>query len=266
MQKLLIALQLLIKPYTNRIKLGEGGLVVFNFTHALIAYNRWQQVIFETALSLLVMCVLYGYNDYIDAEKDKINPKKDTRFINLVLENQPFFAAVLIVVQILSIMLAVVFVSWFSAGALVVLYLLNYFYSKIAKAIPVLDIVTVALWGGLFVCLVSKFDWRIATAAAVMTGIAHFFQIVTDKDTDTQNKVVTSAVKFKEQANWALLLLCALLMFALWKVNGSFFLMAMGALPFAFFFLSKNVTLSWHVSRLSFFISWLIILKSLYAG
>ena len=86
---------LIFKPYTNRIKLGEGGLVVFNITHSLMAEEWSYKVLFSGILSFFVMCALYGFNDFKDAEEDMVNPKKDLGFIELILDNKGLFFVIL---------------------------------------------------------------------------------------------------------------------------------------------------------------------------
>ena len=257
---------LLVRPFTNRIKLGEGGLLILNFTHSVASSKPYALIILETVISFWVLCVLYGYNDYTDVEKDKFNPKKDPDFIKLVSDNYTLFLNLIIAVQFLTISVAFIFLSWHTALYMVVLYAINFLYSHKVKSIPLADIVIVSFWGGLYICLSGYFRWEISLAAGLMVGIAHFFQVITDKDSDQKNSVSTSAVVLIGWENLLLFILCMALAFVVYLITNDVILAAIGFLPFMFYFLSKRVTLSWYMSRFLFFILWLLILKKVYAG
>jgi 4-hydroxybenzoate polyprenyltransferase len=257
---------LLIKPFSNRIRLGEGGLIVFNISHSIACHKSVKLVLIETIISFCVLCVLYGYNDYTDAEKDKLNPKKDINFINLVLDHRKLFFGLIIGVNLLTISAALLFLSKLTAIFLVILYVINFLYSKKVKSIPLADIIIVSIWGGLYVSLSGSFCWKIFLAAGMMVGIAHFFQIITDMDTDSQTLVRTSAVAFAGMENGLLFTLCLPLIFTIYLITQDLCLTAFGFAPFLFFVFSKKVTFSWYASRLIFLILWLVILNKVYAG
>src|SRR4051812_43000035 len=103
MNRLYIACQLLLRPFTNRLKLGEGGLVVFNILHSLVTQKNIQTKVAEALISLFVMSVLYGYNDYVDCEKDRLNPKKDQIFLTLICDNKRTFIFLIIFIQFLTL-------------------------------------------------------------------------------------------------------------------------------------------------------------------
>ncbi len=256
---------LIFKPYTNRIKLGEGGLVVFNITHSLMAEEWSYKVLFSGILSFFVMCALYGFNDFKDAEEDMVNPKKDLGFIELILDNKGLFFVILSFIQILTIIASYFYFGIEISLFLISLYFTNYLYSKKLKSIPIADIIIVCLWGGLYVCLVGSFNWKLMTIAGLMTGVAHFFQVITDKDSDERNRIITSA-KFK--GVWAKLLLfilCSLLFGVLAFVDG-WQLGFISLIPFFVYFFSKNVVFSWYISRFIFFVLWIVTLFYIYGS
>lgn len=260
------SLLLLIKPLTNRVKLGEGGLLVLNVIQLIPQGKPIPLFLLECALSFLVLCVLYGYNDYTDAEHDRINPKKELSFVELILANRPLFYHLIVFVQLATIMLYFIFKGWQIAFCLVLLYLINFLYSKKVKQMPFADIVIVAVWGGLYLSLAAHFQWALIFVSAVMTGIAHFFQVHTDKDADTLNQVTTSAVAFPAWDKWQLLVLCSFLAAGVYLIAGYWLLSLLSFLPFLFYLVSRKIVVSWHLSRLTCFIIWLIILKGIYAG
>jgi 4-hydroxybenzoate polyprenyltransferase len=259
--------KLLVKPLTNRIKLGEGGLLVLNVTHSVVSRKSFDLIILETFISFLVLCVLYGFNDYTDVEKDKLNPKKAPTFINLALENYHLFLVIIITVQLLTIALGLVFFSWKIAICLIILYAVNFVYSYRVKSIPLADIIIVSIWGGLYVCITGIFHWEISLAAGLMVGIAHFFQVITDKDSDEKSVVRTSAVVLSGWQNLLLFTLCFAFAMVLYFVTNLLWMIGIGFLPFFFYILSGHrVAFSWNLSRFLFFILWLVILKKVYAG
>jgi 4-hydroxybenzoate polyprenyltransferase len=262
----IILFKLLVKPFTNRVKLGEGGLLLLNFTHSVACHRQYKLVMIETLLSFLVLCILYGYNDYTDAEKDKSNPKKDHAFINMILENHRLFVAFIITIQILTLAVAMVFLGRQIAVYIAILYGVNFLYSQRVKSMPLADIMIVSIWGGLYVCISGSFVWVICLAAGLMVGIAHFFQVVTDKDSDQKNNISTSAVVLAGWENLLLFTLCLALAAVLYVDTGDLIMTLISFLPFVFYFSDKRVTFSWYASRFVFFILWLLILKSVYGG
>jgi 4-hydroxybenzoate polyprenyltransferase len=247
------------------MKLGEGGLVVFNIIHLIIAGNGIASIFIIGMVSLFVMCALYGFNDYNDAEEDKLNPKKDLQFIHLILSNKVLFFYIILSIQLSTILIFYLFQGWQIALFLVVLYLINYLYTQKLKSIPIVDIVIVCIWGGLYVCLVGDFTWELAANAGLMTGIAHFFQVVTDKDSDFKNNINTSAIFNGFWANSLLLMLCFLLFStSIFILNWKIALIAF--LPFIVYIISKKVIVSWYISRFIFFILWLFMLLQIYEG
>lgn len=258
--------QLLFNPYINRLKLGEGGLVAMNIAHSIAANKEIKITAIESVISFIVMCVLYGYNDYTDCKKDKLNPKKDIQFISLISENRIFFIRLIVVVQVITVVFTYVFLGWLIGVFLMVLFATNFIYSNKIKNVPLADILIVSVWGAFYVCLAGNLNLNMALMAGLMTGIAHFFQVVTDKEIDAQNNIVTSAVSFKENVYFVLLLLCIALIIILWFITKSVGIIFWGAVPFLVYLFSRRVALSWYVSRIIFFLLWLAILKFIYAG
>lgn len=257
---------LLVRPFSNRLRLGEGGLVIFNFVHSVASHAPLAAIFIETLISFLVLCVLYGYNDYIDAEKDLLNPKKNKAFIESILSHRILFKWLIITVNIATIAAAWVLLHWQTAVCIALLYIINLLYSLKVKSIPLADIVIVSLWGGLYICIAGTFHWQIALAAGLMVGIAHFFQIVTDHDTDSQNSVQTSAVALRGWEASLLFVLCTILSLVVYLNQAGPILASLGLLPFVFFVSGSRVTFSWYASRIIFFVLWISILRSIHAS
>ena len=116
----------LLKPYFNRLKLGEGGLVVFNLFQSIYAYREPKIVAAEFFISLLVICLLYGYNDYIDRYADLHNTKKDQSFVNNLIRNDRAFIFFNCFFSLVSILLIWLFEGPSKLFILLALFLINY--------------------------------------------------------------------------------------------------------------------------------------------
>lgn len=259
-----VLLQLIFKPYTNRLKLGEGGLVVFNVVHAFASPITLAVALIQSAISLIVMCLLYGYNDYTDADADKLNPKKDLEFIEIILHHKKTYLYLIVLLQFITIVTCFLVLGWGIALCLAVLYGINFLYSTYIKSMPILDILIVCLWGGVYACLAGELKTGIALAAGLMTGIAHLFQVITDEKTDKENNINTSAVVLAQYKNLLLLFMCVLLALLIFSFTHNWIAVA-GFAPFLMFMFSKNVTFSWFGSRAVFLLLWMIILNAVYA-
>jgi 4-hydroxybenzoate polyprenyltransferase len=254
------------KPYVNRVKLGEGGLVVFNLFYSVFAHRNFKIIVIEFFLSLMVLSALYAFNDYNDREEDVHNPKKDQQFIASIIQYSHFFLALNIFWTLLTAILASFLLEQYKSGVIVGLYIINVMYSRKLKAIPFADIIAVSLWGGIFIMLAGRLNLLLATIAGVMTGIAHIFQIITDKTADSKNQIKTSVVALPGSELIFLATVCFLLGGLLFVAGGIWWALSC-FLPLAVYCISKkNVTLSWHISRIYFFCCWLALLNFYYGG
>lgn len=247
------------------MKIGEGGIAVFNLTHAWMATHDIVATFLCFALSLFCLSVLYGFNDFTDRKNDQHNPKKDQHFVQQIL-NQP---KLMLSVNLTASMALLLFV-YFQFGALqgiyaLLLLLINAAYSLGLKKTAGADIFIVIVWGGVFTLITPSVSYPLAAIAGLMTGIAHVFQMITDETTDKKNEVHTTIVQFPSSKNFILLLLSVLsgvsiYIIADWKVALSCFI------PLLIFMASKNVNWSWIASRIYFVCMWMVLLTKLYAA
>jgi len=250
-------------PYFNRVKLGEGGLVVFNIFYSLYAHKELKIVVFETLISFFVMCLLYGLNDYVDRNHDISNPKKDVAFSKLIIQHENGFFIANTLFTILTIFLVSLFLDPLKSIAIILVFAINYTYSKRLKSFPIADILAVSFWGSMFVMLSGKFSLYLICIAGIMTGISHLFQMLTDKSSDDANNIKTTVVALPGSETLLLTILFVILGASLYTKIGCWSLSI--AIPFAFYFISRNVVLSWYIVRVFFFICWLGLL-TLYYG
>ncbi|MFN8321322.1 MAG: UbiA family prenyltransferase [Chitinophagales bacterium] len=260
-----VVVDFVLKPYFNRVRLGEGGLVVFNLFHSIYAHRAPTQIITEVTLAFLVMCALYGYNDFTDRQRDGLNEKKDKNFVISILQHPKFFLGVNLFLTIITLFMALLFFGTTKMKVLTLLYTVNFFYSKRFKSIPILDIIVVGMWGGLYVMLSGRFQWDLIFIVGIMTGMAHLFQIMTDKVSDGENKINTTIVALPDSELLFLAVLCFVLSWLLFFTlniwwGGS------ALLPLFIYGVTKQVTFSWYVSRAYFFICWIALLTLFYGS
>jgi 4-hydroxybenzoate polyprenyltransferase len=115
--------------------LGEGGLVAFNLISALFSQKDALKIGIETLFSFWVMCVLYGFNDYKDVEKDSLNPKKEKGFIKVIVENKNLFFWLINGMYFLTISLSLFVFNRSTAFVLVALYIVNLLLSAPPKLV-----------------------------------------------------------------------------------------------------------------------------------
>lgn len=260
------AIQFLFRPLTNRIKLGEGGIALFNTSQVWFATHDILFTLWCTLLSLLTLCVLYGYNDYKDRETDKLNPKKDISYVNNISIHHLLFFYIHLFVTALLIMWSFFLLGKTGALSMLLLLAINIAYSNKLKATAGLDVVTVMIWGGLFVLLIAREHFGLAIAASIMTGMAHVFQMLTDKKTDSQTKTNTTVVKYPGSAPFMFAGLSVALMVALYVATEKYSIAISAFIPFLFYFMYRNVTVSWFFSRVYFAGIWFVLLYTTYGG
>jgi len=258
-------IRFIFQPYFDRLRLGEGGLVGFNILCLYFSNHSLFEGVYLTLLSLLVLCTLYGYNDYCDRYKDLNNPKKNKVFCQLIIQNSRLYLIQNIILSTVCILFVAYLDSLFTLYIILALYAVNIFYSKKAKQTPLLDVLIVGIWGGLYVSIVGQQEWRLFIIAGLTTAIAHFFQIMTDEKTDAQNNVNTSAVFLKENSFVLLFLFCLLLGATVYQYIGIWW--AQGAiLPLISFLYSKHIYLSWYLARIYFVLLWIKLLILVYGN
>lgn len=263
--KIYTTLQFIFKPFTDRVKLGEGGLVVFNALHSAWASKSVLITIKESILSLLVITVLYGFNDYIDRAADLKNPKKDQSFVQAINTNPFLFLSLNLALSLLGLILVYLLLGSDKGLVLLALFIVNVLYSLWLKSFVIADILVVIAWGGLYAMLAGKLNWKLAAITGVMTGIAHIYQMTSDKPCDEANHVQTSAVRWPAALPASMALLCGITGYLLQtQLAGLWSLSA--CLPILFFIFGKNISLSWHASRLYFAICWLALLITTYGS
>ena len=266
MHRAIVYLRFIYKPLTNRIQLGEGGIALFNVTHTWLATGDIIRTVFSAILSAITLCALYGYNDYKDRDVDLINPKKDHPFVQSIILESKLFLLLNLLLSFSLIVLCGLYMDATHAAFMMVLLGINFVYSNKLKAIVGLDLFIVMAWGGVFTLLSDVISFKLAILAGIMTGIAHFFQMLLDLDSDKESKISTTLVRHWDKAALVIIILSAILGAVLLLFSKNPLIAISAVLPVIFYFISSRVMVSWFLSRVYFFSIWMWMLNMIYGG
>lgn len=253
-------------PFYLRIRLGEGGITLFNVTHTWFATHNFVQTIIVLIISILVLCALYSFNDYWDRKADMLNPKKDQKFVLLINQNSNVFLFINFILK--TVLLIAVYLTWgyWQLIFLFLLFVVNIIYSVKVKSIPIADIAIVCVWGAAITLFVPTIDIELSIIAGIMTGIAHIYQMRSDKDIDAQNNVTTSISRFPKWAFFQQLVLCLVLGVIFFFFNQSLFMIASALTPFLLYVFIHRNEQAWFYSRAYFAVAWIILLFNKYGS
>lgn len=247
-------------PLVRRLKQGEGVLLAINASIILYASAPLPTMGAQLLISLLVLALLYSYNDLHDCYLDRKNPKKDQELVSLLIAHRPRFYRVLALQAAITLLLAILFIGTTSVQAIISILLMNALYSGYLKKVPVIDVIWIALFGAVYVAILEvPLDYRIFVLVGVMTGISHIYQALGDRSVDRQNEVRTTAVFSPNVASGLLLGFCAVLFLVL----EHFFGLPIGLtalLPYGLHRAMADSRRVWLLSKIYFAIIWLSLL------
>lgn len=257
-KKIEFILKYLFSSYFNRLKLGEGGLVVFSFIHIFLSYNNGGIILLECLMSFATMSMMYLYNDFVDKKQDVINPKKNQQTVRMLIEYPKVFYVIQSVVLILILLLSYFLFNEIKVLLILSLLLINAMYSHYLKSFPIVDILIVSIWGGSYFIAFGTFDLTLALIVGAMTGIAHIYQTKFDYEVDRLSNVKTSAVVSSSFPVYAIQLLVLMLGFLFYQYH---VVLACSVVVLLVLFFVKRLTLlnKWHLSRMYFVLSFLLI-------
>jgi 4-hydroxybenzoate polyprenyltransferase len=247
----------LTAPLYQRIRRGEGGLLVLNASWAL-TYYPLRQGFGLAAISLLCLLALYLFNDIVDARDDQHNPKKDRLLAQSYVRERPTFLAL----WLLMSGCAVVAGAWLDTRVAVwvaAVSLINVLYSLLCKKVPLLDIVWVGLWGGAYASIVTGATAWIVLVSA-MTSVCHIYQISEDRGADAASGFATSATLRAPLLTALQAGLDVVIVAAAWTVSGSVAALTLAAL-FAYWVAWHDRPRSaWILAKLHFSVVWAYLL------
>lgn len=184
-------ISLLLTPFLQRWKIGDGFLLVLPFLYftgsGKIVHS---QSLWGIVLSILLLYLAYLENDLLDFKKDLNNPKKNPDFL-ILLQKRTFHLSFFF--SLLTI--GTLFLLWstpFSFLGGVSFLLVNTLYSLGGKKIPILDTFLVALWGYLYLAT-FRLPREDCLYLGSMAGVMHILQTRYDLAVDRKNSISTSA-------------------------------------------------------------------------
>ncbi len=246
--------------FVTRLRHGEGVLLAINASIILYASAPLLTMGAQFLISILVLALLYSYNDLYDCHLDQKNPKKDQELVSLLIAHRPRFYRVLTLQAAITLLLSILFAGSTSIKAIVSVLLMNAIYSRYLKRIPVIDVIWIALVGAVYVAILEvPLDYRIYVLVGVMTGISHIYQVLGDQSVDRQNEVRTTAVFSPNVASALLLGFCAVLFLVLEHLF-SLPIALTALLPYGLHLSMANPRRAWQLSKIYFAIIWLSLL------
>jgi len=186
-------LQVSFGPLFERFRLGEGVLWAINASLVVALGYPTESVIGLMILSFLVLATMYAVNDYVDAENDVHDPKKNQRLVVSMLRHRGGVFALLLVQHLMYPLVAGLLFGVVVGCAVAAVFGANILYSWWLKTIPVVDVFWVGIWGGLFASITVP-PFILCVLVGVMAAISHLFQVMADRPVDAKNRVRTTAV------------------------------------------------------------------------
>ncbi len=239
----------LTAPLLHRIRRGEGGLLVVNVLLAF-AGHPIAVALGLSLVSVLCLLTLYLFNDLIDAEADRKNPKKDQALAATYARHQKPLLLVWLLLTGLAVA-AGVMIDAKAGTAVVIVSLINVAYSLLGKKVPYGDLATVCLWGGSFTAIAtSNPAWFALTG--IMTAVCHIYQASEDRDADRANHVRTSAALASTRL-WALQIALALaLVGAGWALQPGLLPLSFAAFVYYWWRWHEQPRVGWFWSKVHF--------------
>jgi len=246
-------------PTLHRILLGEGALLAVNLSVLWCQSSAAATRLGTAVVSILTLGLMYAFNDLYDVEGDRHNPKKDQRLVAVYLQHQRLCYLLLFALKVATIALAVGMLGGRVAAAVLVVFLVNIFYSTCVKGVPIIDVVVAGLWGGAYFALVSDSP-RLILLVTLMTAVCHLYQALGDKSADAQNNIRTTAVASPALAVPMFAVLSALVFVILQPLLGTA-VAATAFIPAVLAVLLPAPHTAWLVSKVYYGGIWLVLLR-----
>ena len=247
----------LVAPLSHRIRRGEGGLLVVNASLAL-AYYPLRDGLGRTAISLLCLLALYLFNDLVDARDDQHNPKKNRALAEWYARDRSLFLALWVLMSAAAVAAG----AWLEprvAFWVAAVSLINVAYSLRCKKIPVVDIVSVGLWGAAYASIaIGVTAWVVLVGA--MTAVCHIYQTSEDRGVDAASGFATSAALRASLLTAFQGGLDAILVVTAWRLSGGVVALSLAAL-FAYWVVWRDrPRIAWLLAKSHFALVWAYLL------
>jgi 4-hydroxybenzoate polyprenyltransferase len=247
----------------HRLRQGEGALLAINLSLIVVHGAPLQRALAQALISVLVLGLMYAFNDFYDAPSDAHNPKKDRALIAAYLLHRRASGGAIIALTLLAPALAVALVGLPAAGAVGGVLLVNVVYSTRLKGVPVVDVAWCGLWGALYAAIVGA-PLSVLLVVGLMTAICHLYQTLDDRVADAASGITTTAVRSAVLSRAVLVALAVLLGLALRAPLGGGW--ALSALtPLALVYVAGTPRTGWLLTKVYFGVLWLSLLGSAHA-
>lgn len=241
----------------DRIRLGEGALLAVNVS--LIAYQGAPPLhaVIQAVISVLVIGLMYAFNDLYDAPTDWNNPKKDRTLVATWVEHRRVGTLAILGLKVVALVVAFVLLGPRAGAAVAGVMVFNVVYSVALKGVPVIDVAWCGMWGVLYAAIVGA-PVSLLVVVGLMTAVCHLFQALGDRVSDAAAGITTTAVRSRVLSRNVLLALCSLLFLAL---RGPLGIAALTSFtPLALFFAMANPRSGWLLTKVYFGVMWLCLL------
>lgn len=194
----------------DRLRRLEGALLAVNLSLIALAGGGVLGAALLAVVSALTLTFLYAYNDFWDAEDDRLNPRKNQRLVEIYLAGRACIAALLAALFFCCASLAYLAGGSASLLAVTAVAAINAAYSRAIKGMPLLDVAWCGLWGASYAWIVQP-PWPLVVVVGLMTSVCHVYQTLADREVDQRNGVGTIAAATPQAVPLALAALCAAL-------------------------------------------------------
>jgi 4-hydroxybenzoate polyprenyltransferase len=244
----------------DRLRRGEGALLAINLS--LIAYQglSFPRSLVQAVVSLLVIGLMYAFNDLYDAPNDLNNPRKDRALISTYLEYRSAGGIMIFALKLVPLALALAFLGPFATVAATTVMAVNVAYSTVLKGVPVIDVAWCGLWGSLYAAIVGA-PPALLVVVGLMTSVSHLFQTLDDRAADSACGITTTAVRSLGLSRNVLLALSVLLFAVLRLPLGSAWALT-AFIPCLLFFLVSTPQTIWLLTKVYFGLLWLYLLEA----
>jgi len=158
----------------------------------------WIDVGYRALYAVVLNVYIYLMNDYFDVELDLASPQKDQTKARFLAEHKGAGAGALIGLGLLLLGAAAAH-SWLLVIAFGVNSFIVLIYSAWLKRKPMVDVVTMGLWG-VSMALVglpaasSGLGWRLVGLLGLLCSCFEIIQVVRDEPGDRVTNIVTTAI------------------------------------------------------------------------
>lgn len=185
-----LALRATWQPLLQRFRVHEGLLLAALASLVVVARPAPGRGLAELVLGVWLLALLYAYNDVHDAPRDTGDPKKDPALVAHLYADRAWLRGWILAQTGAVALLAGTLLGTGALVATAAVAGLNVAYSHRLKGVPVLDVLTVGLWGAAYVTLVQP-PVALCVLIGAMTAISHVFQTLRDRRADADGGVHT---------------------------------------------------------------------------